>query len=413
MPDPTRVRARLLHPALAAAFALAWGACPAQATPGPGRARGGEPGAANPAAHAFLKKHGGQKAEDGFADLILRVSAEVPEFLAGGEREDPRLRALRALAAALEQTEPTEAAGRTRFKKRQVSESRAPAGPRVFPLPREIFYRFGNRAFEALDPDSKRVAAALKKGEAPAAEDLAAANRLDYLLRGCLPETELALAEIERRLDVQQGGDRLAQFLESWRNYGPQGEESFYEALDRTAGTDEEVFFYDAMLAAFVGEFAGEAGKRWSRNEQHANHQQAFLTYRQYRGMIEATAFSLVLPQDLPLPARLARYDYGAVAEGLFSLRHEIDLLAVLHDGDAERVVEEVRAFLAGHLLPEPLWERYDPLADFGRAVREAVEKKVFGEGLSMREAWERQRDARLRLTENIREAAAQGVAGV
>ncbi|MBI4878648.1 MAG: hypothetical protein HY812_03180 [Planctomycetes bacterium] len=409
MPDPCPARARLLHAACAAALALAWSASLAQAAPGPGRTNGGAPVAADAAAHAFLKKHGGRKAEDGFADLVLRVSAEVPEFAPGGEREDPRLRALRALAAALDA--PANAS-KDRFKKRLTSGGSAPSDPRDFPLPRELMYRFGSRELEALDPDSKRIAAALKKGEAPAAEDLTAENRLDSLLRGCLPETELALSEIERRLDVQQSADRFAQFLESWRNHGPQGEESFYEALDRTAGTDEEVFFYDAMLAAFVGEFAGEAGKRWSRNEQHANHQQAFLTYRQYRGMIEATAFSLVLPPDVALPARLARYDYGAVGAGLFSLRHEIDLLAVLHAGNAELVVEEVRTFLAEHRLPEPLWERYDPLADFGRAVREAVEKKVFAEGLSLHQAWERQRDAGVRLAESIRRAAAQAAAG-
>ena len=40
----------------------------------------------------------------------------------------------------------------------------------------------------------------------------------------------------------------MSKLLETWRN----GSESFYHALDRTAGTEESVFFYDAMLGDFI-----------------------------------------------------------------------------------------------------------------------------------------------------------------
>src|SRR6185503_21020214 len=97
-------------------------------------------------------------------------------------------------------------------------------------------------------------------------------------------------------------------FLHAWRN----GDESFYEALDRTAGTKDAVFFYDAMLSDFRTQFgSGDAGHTLGRGLQVAHDalHDAFLAYRQYRGFREAVAWSLVLPPGRALPKRLQRYE--------------------------------------------------------------------------------------------------------
>jgi hypothetical protein len=114
-----------------------------------------------------------------------------------------------------------------------------------------------------------------------------------------------------------------AAFLQSWRN----GDESFYEGLDRTAGTKDSVFFFDAMLGDFRGLFAGGASDGGATlpggpQQAHDALHDAFLAYRQYRGFREAVAHALVLPPDVPLPARLHRYE-ERVAGG-YSLRQQV-----------------------------------------------------------------------------------------
>ena len=71
---------------------------------------------------------------------------------------------------------------------------------------------------------------------------------LRALLRGFLPDQDLALASMLRELDHDRGADEFSSVLEEWRD----GDESFYRALDRTAGTQDSVFFYDAMLGDFI-----------------------------------------------------------------------------------------------------------------------------------------------------------------
>jgi hypothetical protein len=152
-------------------------------------------------------------------------------------------------------------------------------------------------------------------------------------------------------------GDAFAAFLQGWRN----GDESFYEALDRTAGTKDSVFFYDAMLDDFRGHFGkGDGGQRLGgglRTAHDALHD-AFLAYRQYRGFREAVAWSLLLPPTTTLPVRLARYE--AKAAGAYSLREQVVMVSEALDHDVDAIVA---AALAGAPpLPQPVWSAaYDP----------------------------------------------------
>ena len=109
-----------------------------------------------------------------------------------------------------------------------------------------------------------------------------------------------ALARLMYQLDTDTRADQFAAFLHAWRN----GEESFYEALDRTAGTKDAVFFYDAMLGDFRQQFGGGGAPAMGRGLQQAHDDlhDAFLAYRQYRGFREAVAWSLVLPPGRALP---------------------------------------------------------------------------------------------------------------
>lgn len=346
--------------------------------------------------------HRGKKAAEALTAVVEAVAAQVDAFRPGGEAEDRRLSGLRRLAAALEW--PAEPKETQRFKGRSA-KAKGPSGPRVFPLPKELHYRFGYRELMPLDEKNKALQAALRRKRAPTVDELDESARLEALLFGALPETELVVAEVERRLDVDPTADLYARFLETWRNWGPYGEESFYEALDRTAGTSEEVFFYDAMLADFVGHFAPEVGKRWSLQKQHDTNQQAFLAYRQYRGFVEAVAYSLVTPPDVALPARLSRYDYDSVSAGLFALRHQIDLLVVFAEGDVEKVVADLRVFLEGHPLPQELWTGYDPMDSLRAEFKEKVNRRVAGTGHSADELFREQRDQRVELAQRIRAA--------
>jgi hypothetical protein len=222
-------------------------------------------------------------------------------------------------------------------------------------------YRFGTRDLVALPGSQPGLAGAAKHGGVES-KHVTAANRLEQLCHGGPADSELILAGIERKLDVCRERDSYGQWLESWRNFGPNGEESFYEALDRTAGTNEEVFFYDSMLGDFVQRFALEEGKRWGTSERHDRNQSSFLAYRQYRGMIEAVAFALVLPPNVPFPRRLMRCDHGQVGTGQYAVRDQVDFMLLDAGGDAALVVEKIAGVLRANPPPPKIWERYEPL---------------------------------------------------
>ncbi|MFK7739981.1 MAG: hypothetical protein AB8H80_06620 [Planctomycetota bacterium] len=217
---------------------------------------------------------------------------------------------------------------------------------------------------------------------------------------GMLPRSDYAFVELLARLDSDRSADEFAVFLESWRN----GDESFYQALDRTAGTSDSVFFYDAMLGDFVETFArgrSDASKavRKSLDASHDALHAAFLTYRQYRAFREAVALSLLLPPDVPLPARLRRYEEK---QSGYSLREQVWMVLAVHDGDPVAVVDTVAKTAAA--LPAPLWSNtYDPSVAWTHSVFDPAMQKMLAVAASTDEFLATARAARLVDAQRIR----------
>lgn len=359
---------------------------------------------------AFRRTHHGKAAHDAAMEALHAVEAGVPAFAPGGDQESARVKALRALARTLLNGAAPASA---KLKEKNLRKPGAPpAEPRVFPLPAHVRYRFGFRDVVGVDEDDRALAAALKAKKPLSVDDLPGAAIAEALAHGCIPELELLVASIERELDVDHGADEYALFLESWRNGGPHGDESFYEALDRSAGTQEAPFFYDAMLADFVMKFAATEGKRWDLQTRHDKNQNTFLAYRQYRGFIEASAYALVLPSDAKLPARLARYDYESAGQYLLSLRHQIDVLMELNGGDVGKVLDELRAFIVARPLPERLWTGYEIAAQFSENFGERAKEFPGTQKASALELATKQRTSSAAVATAVREAALSALAG-
>ena len=204
-------------------------------------------------------------------------------------------------------------------------------------------------------------------------EKIAYPTKLAWLREGAIPDGELAIASILRRLDVEPRAEALAQYVEYWRN----GAESFYEALDRTAGSPDGIFFYDRMLDDYAMRFLSEDDRKskgflfGARDYSHDRFHESFLTLRQYRSFLEAIAHTLVLPPDVKLPTRLKLYEFREEGSTALSLRDEIDILLADSNGDVSKVLDFVAAFLKEHPLPAILWEHdsYKPLEAFGESV--------------------------------------------
>lgn len=229
----------------------------------------------------------------------------------------------------------------------------------VEPLPRRVDYLFGVGTIVPRDGKPLPApAAAAKPGAKPSKATAPDLVPLHQALLGGAPDTDKAVAALLQQLDHDHGADAFAAFLQSWRN----GEESFYEALDRTAGSKDGVFFYDAMLGDFRTHFGrGKDGAAIGSSLQAAHDalHEAFLVYRNYRAFREAVAWSLVLPPDVPLPARLARYE--AKVPGAYSLRQQVLMVDAALDHDVAKVVAAVNDAQA---LPQPLWTgKHDPYA--------------------------------------------------
>jgi hypothetical protein len=220
---------------------------------------------------------------------------------------------------------------------------------------------FGVGTIDARDPAHAELATPTggkppkPKTGAPHADPI----RVQQALVGCVPDLDRAVAVLMQRLDVDTGADAFAAFLQSWRN----GNESFYEALDRTAGTKDSVFFFDVMLDDFRGQFGGARGELSVRDGLAAAHDAlhaGFLSYRQYRGFREAVAWSLVLPPAVPLPARLQRYE--TKVGGAYSLRQQVVMVSAALDHDLAKVLAAITT--TAPPLPKPIWSvAYDPYA--------------------------------------------------
>lgn len=270
--------------------------------------------------------------------------------------QHPLLTAWTALAPAADQPQ---------IDRQKVQAHKRPKKATEFPnepdrLPRRVDYLFGVGTIVRSSGKSlgtTPVAAsgkpAKKSGEAKTVDLVP----LHHALLGATPDADKVVAVLLQQLDHDQGGDAFAAFLQSWRN----GDESFYEAPDRTAGSKDSVFFYDVMLGDFRTHFGkGKDGAAIGSSLQKAHDalHEAFLVYRNYRAFREAVAWSLVLPPDVPLPPRLARYE--AKAEGSYSLRQQVVMAAAVLDHDLGKVV--AMANDGAPALPQPLWTgKHDP----------------------------------------------------
>ncbi|MBL8751311.1 MAG: hypothetical protein JNK78_19295 [Planctomycetes bacterium] len=253
----------------------------------------------------------------------------------------------------------------------------APAGERLEPVvPMRVHYVFGVGAIESVDATPAGKVAAVARADAERRERHLV---MQQALAGLVPDADAALAAILRRLDTDVRGDTFAAFLHSWRN----GDESFYEALDRTAGTPDSVFFYDAMLHDFTAQFAHRdrpetAGPTRSLQAAHDALHEAFLQYRRYRSFREAVAYSLVLPPEVPLPPLLRRFDEAPA--GSYAVRAQVLMLRELFAGDVAKVVAVVVE--SAPPLPDPLWlAGEDPLAAWQKAFAALVPKMVTAAG--------------------------------
>ncbi len=272
-----------------------------------------------------------------------KQQAAAAEFVAAlaAATANEHLRAVAALAHATDTPPPPRKKARSAQRAKRTVEY--PHEPDL--LGRRLDYAFGLGIFE---PRTTPTNAAAKN--AKTTDPIV----LRHALVGIAPDADKALAALLHRLDADTRGDDFAAFLHTWRN----GDESFYEALDRTAGTKDSVFFYDAMLGDFRTQFAKGHSELNSLQKAHDALHDAFLAYRQYRGFREAIAWSLLLPPDTPLPARLQRYE--AKAEGTYSLRQQIVMAKAAHTGDLAAFVETIAS--QAPPLPQPLWATaYDP----------------------------------------------------
>ncbi|MGK0303074.1 MAG: hypothetical protein ACI89X_003961 [Planctomycetota bacterium] len=286
-----------------------------------------------------------------------RIAKEVLETVeaVGGDTLD----AIRAIVAAGEaRKDAAVKPGKTKKPKKRAPKADASS----WEMPATVAYIYGLRSIET------------RRGSATKQQALARRTAIELTLLGMMPQTDRALAELERALDNDRSADQFAAFLESWRN----GDESFYEALDRTAGTKDSVFFYDVMLGDFVGAFANgkDQASRDVRKGLNASHDalhDAFLSYRQYRAFREALALSLVLPPDVPLPKRLQRYEDKASGN---SLRDQVMMMLALADFDPMVVVEGVRD--TADPLSKPLWAtRHDPYPAWSKLFQDSIPKML------------------------------------
>lgn len=279
--------------------------------------------------------------------------------------DNPWFRALRQAAqAAATASEPRTDA----FPRREAGKRAPKPDPRrITDLPQQRQYVFGLGIIEG-PPEPPKKKRDLAKFEAELRKDI-----VQTALMGMPLEAEAAVAELLRRLDHDSAADRFAAFLECWRN----GSESFYQALDRTAGTQASVFFYDAMLGDFTSTFAKTPEQKATLagldNAHDALHD-GFLSYRQYRAFREAMAWSMVLPPQSPLPKALERYE--AKVAGAYSLREQVQMVLATCDWDPCKLIEKVKA--TAEPLPTPIWsQQYDPYPKWNELFFAAMETMI------------------------------------
>ena len=325
-------------------------------------------------------------------DAFLRESAAKQKkhlkaaSAAADEVTGPLFAALRpAIAEVLngKRVSSKSKSGKTKKAKRT-----APAAEGAWRFPASATYRYGFARIEPTLHKGGRNEKLQKLRRAP----------VELMLLGTLPDADLVVADVQARMDHDRSADDFMRFLELWRNGG----ESFYEALDRTAGTQDSVFFYDAMLGDYVSEFGRgkTAAAKQIKKSLAAAHDAlhaSFLRYRQYRAFREAVALSLVLPPDVPLPSNLSRYQEQG--HGQYSLRQQVTMVLAVHGWDPRRVAALVKE--SARPLPAPLWSaNYDPYTAWDQVFQGAMPEMISASGdttkflQAVEEQWLRQANA-------------------
>ncbi|MCK5940813.1 MAG: hypothetical protein KAI24_02490, partial [Planctomycetes bacterium] len=201
---------------------------------------------------AICHAQGPLEAADAAVQSFFQKPAKVQKQLLQRMREEAAALDGDYFAAAQAQLAAARkaASARSKLGKTKNSKSPAPQATPAWQLPALVTWRYGLGRIEPVvrvgtsqqrRRDEQRVPVAL-------------------FALGMLPEADLLVADLQARMDGDRSADAFMRFLELWRN----GDESFYEALDRTAGTQDSVFFYDAMLGDFVATFGkgrGDAAK--------------------------------------------------------------------------------------------------------------------------------------------------------
>ena len=249
---------------------------------------------------------------------------------------------------------------KTRQKKTKIEAS--PGWRLHVPFPVEREYAFGFDKTFTVDPLGKKPSAARRQADMREASLVA-------MVHGNLPNLDQAVAGILYQLDRESASDDFSRLLETWRN----GPESFYHALDRTAGTEQSVFFYDAMLDDFIvscvpKKHSDYRALRGSLQKSHDALHTSFLSYRQYRAFREAVALSLLLSPGTPLPLSLKRYDDDSKSQ--FSTRQQLSMLLRAAKQNIATVVSEVAG--SAPPLPKTLWDnKYDPFPSFQKLMED------------------------------------------
>ena len=292
-----------------------------------------------------------KRPKDAQAKLVAELRHQVATI------DSPWLRRVQGFAEAAAKLQSVKVQGMVRQTPQR--EEASPLAQLPFAIRHE--YVWGHRA---VLPIEKRQPLVARSGKDSLPLPLGSPVE-DWLamFRGLPPDLDLAIAGAQAELDQASSADKFALFLESWRN----GQESFYRALDRAAGTKEAVFFFDAMLGEFQARFAPKgASELKSLQQLHDALHDSFLAYRQYRAMREAAACAAVLPGSVRLPKCLERYDSQKTGYGL---RDDLWILACIDGHDPRPGLQMILA--ATPALPSPLWStqgKYDALPPFQKA---------------------------------------------
>jgi hypothetical protein len=332
-----------------------------------------------------------EAAQRGVAAFLREPAAKQKKHLeaasaAADEALGPLFAALRPAIA--EVFDGKRVSSKSKLGKTKKAKRTAPAAEGAWRFPAAATYRYGFARIEPTLHSGGRNEKLQKLRCVP----------VELMLLGTLPDADLVVADVQARMDQDRSADDFMRFLELWRN----GDESFYEALDRTAGTQDSVFFYDAMLGDYVSEFGRgktEAAKQIKKSlaAAHDALHASFLRYRQYRAFREAVALSLVLPPDVPLPKNLNRYQEKG--QGQYSLRQQVTMVLAVHGWDPRRVAALVTE--TARPLPAPLWSAsYDPYPAWDQVFQGAMPEMISASGdttkflQAVEEQWLRQANA-------------------